>query len=86
MPATRQDISKWLDKLFADENLTHMIVKCDTFDAARGDSDCDYPVYVTKDQDVREVERENGDRTMEVYSRNHTKTKQMVERRAFHYD
>lgn len=32
MPATRTDINGWLDELYADENLTHMIVVCDTFD------------------------------------------------------
>lgn len=84
MAATRTDISNWLDKLYADDDLTHMIVVCDTWDHE------DYPVYVTKDQDVQEEREKHSNasmqRVMEVYSKSHTKESQMAEFRAFHYD
>lgn len=87
MPATRADINKWLDKLYEDSDLTHMIVKCDSFDYHGNAGDqCCYPLYVDKDQNVRTVDEKNNDRTMEVYSRNHTREEQMAELRAYHYD
>jgi hypothetical protein len=58
-----------------------MIIKCDG--SFHG---CCYPVYVDADQDVHDVERINDDRTMEVYSRNHTREEQLSVRRAFNYD
>lgn len=84
MAASRQDIAGWLDEMYGNENITHMIVVCDTFDFD------DYPVFVSKGEDVQEKEAEfrgkEMQRVMEVYSRNHTKEEQLAERRAFHYD
>jgi hypothetical protein len=84
MAANRMDIERWLKKLYEDDSLTHMIVVCDDFDWE------DYPVYVSKHEDVRKKKAEFAEksmqRVMEVYSRNHTLEEQMAERRAFHYD
>lgn len=80
--ADRHEIEGWLDRLYADPSCTHMIVKCDTFEA-HGEG-C-YPVYVQAGEDVR-ARAAAGDRTMEVYSAAHTREEQMRERRAFHYD
>jgi hypothetical protein len=60
MAAMLEDIKNWFDIGAADPDVTHMVVKMDMFDYE------DYPVYVTKDQDVHKVARE-GERTMEVY-------------------
>jgi hypothetical protein len=84
MPATRDKISTWLDVLYgpSGSNLTHMIVKCDSFDR----EECCYPVYVTNEQDVRDVEADNSDRTMEVYSKSLTKDEQLnTSARVFNY-
>jgi len=81
--ATRTDISGWLDKLYSSESLTHMVVVCDTYDWE------DYPIYVAKDEDVREVavaHSANMQRVMEVYSKSLTKEAQLAEPRAFHYE
>lgn len=84
MAASRESIERWLDQLYNDDNLTHMIVVCDDFDYE------DYPVYVSQEEEVREREQYYRDasmqRVMEVYSRNHSREAQMRERRAFHYD
>lgn len=84
MTATRQDITGWLQKLYANDDYTHMIVACDTYDHDN------FPVYVTKDEDVKEREKELRSHDMqmvdEVYSKNHTLEEQMAEHRAFHYD
>ena len=81
---SRAAIGSWLHQLYADADLTHMLVVCDTFDWN------DYPVYVTRHQDVREREKYYRDasmqRVMEIYSANHSWEAQMAEDRAFHYD
>ena len=65
MAATIQDIYRWLEKANFD-GCTHVIVVCDTYDHSY------YPVYVTEDEDVREVEKkyqgQNMQQVMEVYS------------------
>lgn len=48
MAATRMDILRWIDQ--RPEDATHMIVVCDTYDWE------DFPVYVTANEDVHEVE------------------------------
>jgi hypothetical protein len=64
--ATLSDINTWWDRGAADPNYTHMIVVCDTYDWE------DYPVYVSKYENVREVhEKHNGknmQKVMEVYN------------------
>jgi len=81
--ATREEISKWLDEMYSEPKYTHMIVVCDTFDYS------DYPVYVSSDQDVREIHEKQGAGTfsqvMEVYSKELTKESQLNERRAFNF-
>lgn len=83
MGTTRQDINKWFDE-GVKKKATHMIVVCDTFDHE------DYPVYVKKDEKVREVyDKYNGpnmQRVMEVYSLSKPKKTQLDEERAFHFD
>ena len=88
---TRQMIKGWLNdpnrgKIYGNtlEDITHMLVVCDTFDWE------DYPVYVTKDEDVRkkydEYNGPNMQKVMEVYSYSHNLEDQLNEGRAFHYD
>jgi protoheme ferro-lyase len=80
---TQQEIRNWLEKT-REKKATHMIVVCDSF------SHEDYPVYVTKKQDVREIFREydgkNMQRVMEVYSFKKDLETQLNEPRAFHFD
>lgn len=84
MAASRKDINGWLDRLYESDAYTHMIVVCDTYDWE------DYPVYVKKNEDVKDREAyfktASMQRVMEVYSKNHTREEQMAEHRAFHYD
>jgi hypothetical protein len=62
---TKPIIRKWFEE-GNNENNTHMFVVCDTFDWE------DYPVYVTKDQNVhKQYEQYHGSnmqKVMEVYS------------------
>ena len=80
MAATKQDIMRWF-KNGVDEKQTHMIVVCDCYDYE------DYPVYVGKDEDVREIEKYyNGKELqaiMEVYNLRMDLDSQMEEYRAF---
>lgn len=81
--ASIETISRWLDTMYADEDTTHMIVVCDTYDYE------DYPVYVDRTQNVRNVEKKyygNMQKVMEVYSRKLTKEAQLEQFRAFNYD
>lgn len=82
--ATKDDIRTWLT--YAKEqqpSCTHMLVVCDTFDHD------DYPVYVTMDEDVRDVARAhdgvNMQQLMEVYDLSMDIETQLAETRAFHY-
>lgn len=83
MAASREDIKKWF-KEGKKRGATHMIVVCDTFDYE------DYPVFVEKDQKVREVFEEYNDKNMqkvmEVYSLSRDIESQLNEHRAFHFD
>jgi hypothetical protein len=89
MPASRDDIRRWLDAARA-ENATHLIVKCDTFDYTGGRSDgCCYPIPVRHGEDVREKAVANGDRLMEIYSLTgtHSVEEQLATSgRVFNYD
>jgi hypothetical protein len=80
---TKDKIRSWLERA-KQENATHMLVVCDTFDYE------DYPVFVSESENVREVESKfdgtNMQRVMEVYSLNMDIEKQLSEYRAFHYD
>ena len=83
MAASYSDILGWLNSGKNSEN-THMIVVCDDFDYE------DYPVYVGKNEDVREIYNKyngkNMQRVMEVYSYSLPLDEQMKERRAFHFE
>ena len=62
---------------------THCIVVCDTFDYE------DYPIYVSKKQDVREMVKkydgQNMQRVMEVYNLKKPLEKQLATHRNFEY-
>ncbi|HPG64846.1 MAG TPA: hypothetical protein PLE82_05865 [Saccharofermentans sp.] len=82
MAASRQTIMDWFNGSYI-ENATHMIVVCDEYDWD------DYPVYVSAEQDVREVEAEYRakpmQRVMEVYKLSMSLDEQMAQHRAFNY-
>jgi hypothetical protein len=79
---TQDDIREWL-KRGVKEKQTHVIVVCDTYDHE------DYPVFVGKDKDVREIaakyQGQNMQRIMEVYNLSLPLEDQLKEVRAFHY-
>lgn len=87
MPATQQVLSRWFDEGLS-LGASHMIVKCDDFDYRGNEDDqCCYPVYVSPGQDVRKIDHENTDRTMEVYSFAIPKDEQIrAAGRVFNYD
>lgn len=65
MAADRKQIREWLQRAKKDD-ATHLVVVCDTFDYEN------YPVYVYRDEDVREVaaryDNKNMQRVAEVYN------------------
>lgn len=75
-------IHDWL-KEGKKKKATHCIIVCDTFDYE------DYPVYVSKNQNVREIEKkydgQNMQRVMEVYDLKKPLEKQLVTSRNFSY-
>ena len=79
---SKDTIRQWLQQGI-DENQTHVIVVCDTFDYE------DYPVYVDETEDVREVEKkyngQNMQRIMEVYNLKMNIEDQLNQYRAFNY-
>jgi len=93
---TKQEIREWfvrpffakgekrLKNMCGKKRITHMLVVCDDFDYQ------DYPVYVTRAENVREVynkyDGKNMQRVIEVYSYNHGLEEQLNEERAVHYD
>jgi hypothetical protein len=85
MSTTKETISNWFDEGIK-RGATNMIIVCDSYDHI------DYPVYISPDQSVRDVETEykNGkhsmQRIMEIYSLRGDKNSQMNEYRAFHYE
>jgi len=64
MAATKEDIQRWIEEA-KEENATHMIVVCDTYDYD------DYPVNVLPGDDLKEKVAEyngkNMQKIMEVY-------------------
>ncbi len=80
---TQQEIKEWLERK-SSKDITHMIVVCDTFSYE------DYPVYVSRNQNVREVfeeyNRKDMQKVMEVYSYKRSLEDQLNEGRAFHFD
>lgn len=82
MATTTENIREWLNN--ADKTHTHVIVVCDTFDYD------DYPVYVNKDENPREIAKKydgkNMQKIMECYSLSIDIEQQLRERRAFHWE
>lgn len=66
MAATKEDLRRWFEEGAAMQNVTHMIVVCDTFDYD------DYPVYVIRGEDIeKKVEfhsKQAMQTIMEVYN------------------
>jgi len=79
---TRNELSDWFDEGLK-EKATHMIVVCDTYDYE------DYPVFVSANEDVREIEKEHKGKSMqmimEVYNLSMNKEEQIAAVRAFNY-
>jgi len=78
---TKQDIREWLEE-GQEQGATHVIVMCDTFDWS------DYPVFVSPDEKVREVEEEkrgNMQTVIEVYNLSMDLDEQLNEFRAKNY-
>lgn len=76
---TRRQINEWI-KDAKEQQATHMLVVCDTFDWE------DYPVFVKQTEDVNEVIHryaDNMQKVEEVYNLSLDIEKQLIERRAF---
>ncbi len=82
MTATRQDIERWLQSA-KEKGATHLIIVVDMYDHDN------YPVYVSKDKDVREEEERIASQSMqgvdEVYNMSMDIESQLSEQRAFNY-
>lgn len=83
MATTREEIKEWLQR-GKEQEATHMLVVCDTFDHE------DYPVFVLPGEDVRaEYDKYNGkdmQRVMEVYSYARSLDEQLAATRVFNFD
>ncbi len=83
MAANYNDIKQWFNEGASNPDNTHMIIVCDTFDYN------DYPVYVTKSEDVRKIESEykgkSMQKVMEVYNLKADRDKQLGQKRNFNY-
>lgn len=82
MATTQAEIREWCLRGIT-EDATHMIVVTDTFDWE------DYPVYVSKTQNVKEIEEKydgsNMQKVMEVYNLQIDLEPQLNEIRSFNY-
>lgn len=82
MSTSKDTLKMWFQRGVR-EGKTHMIVVCDTYDWV------DFPVYVSPEEDVREVEAKYGgvnmQKIMEVYNLNLNMDAQMAQHRAFNY-
>lgn len=83
MAANYSDIKSWFEDGVSQKNKTHMIIVCDTFDYD------DYPVYVSEDENVHEIQNEydNKDmqKVMEVYNLSKDMEQQLSMTRCFCY-
>lgn len=79
MAATKENISKWFDA-GVKKDATHLIVVCDAFE------NCDYPVFVTANQDVlkerRDIDEMDMQRVVEIYNLTRDKSGQLAEKRS----
>jgi hypothetical protein len=80
MATTKDVLRNWFEQGKSNPNITHMIIKWDSFDGE------DYLVYVTKDQNAHLVDQKNVEKTMECYSMSLPIEDQLNEHRAFHWD
>lgn len=82
MAATRKEIREWFLE-GKKKKATHLIVVCDSFSYE------DYPVFVSKEEDVHKVFEEYNDKdmqkVMEVYNLSLGLEEQMKEHRAFNF-
>ena len=82
MGITMETLKRWFQR-GVEQEATHLIVVCDTFDWE------DYPVYVTKEQNVHEVEEHyknsSMQKVMEVYNLKMDMDTQMAEHRSWNY-
>jgi hypothetical protein len=79
---TKHTLRGWFAEGLRDPEITHMIVKWDTYDGP----DANYPIYVRRGQDPREVAAKNKDRTVECYSMELPWETQAEEFRARHWE
>lgn len=81
MATSKQTISKWFKEGIG--NASHMIVVTDGFDLS------DYPVYVKKEEDVREIAKKydgkDMQKIMEVYNLSLPLKEQLDAKRVFNY-
>jgi len=79
---SKAEIASWL-KRGVDQNATHCIIVCDTFDYT------DYPVYVKEGENVKEIEatynKKSMQRVMEVYNLKEDLTAQLALERVSNY-
>lgn len=84
MSTTKEELKSWFEA-GTKQGATHMLVCWDSFDRDGGD----YPVYITKDQNVRQEvirrQKEHGERIIEVYSYKKTWDEQS-DRLVWNYD
>ena len=82
MSTSKDTLKTWFQR-GVKQGATHMIVVCDTYDWV------DFPVYVSPEEDVREVEAKYGgvnmQKIMEVYNLNLNMDAQMAQHQAFNY-
>ena len=81
---TLNQISEWFDRAKEEENATHMLIVCDTFDYE------DYPVVVHKGTDIKKKvleynNRKNMTKVMEVYDLSQDKEEQLGQFRSLNY-
>lgn len=82
MATTKGDIERWLQRGKV-LKATHVIIVTDTYDHS------DYPVYITSEQDAREIYKQhngpNMQRVMEVYKLDMDWETQLNQHRAFNF-
>jgi len=79
MSTSVADLRGWFNQGLQ-QNATHMIIMCDTFDYE------DYPVYVSRGENPRDVQTPSMGRIMECYSMALPFEQQAAEYRASHWE
>jgi len=82
MKTTLKEIQGWLERAI-ERKATHLIVACDTFDHE------DYPVFVSKNENVRDIYNQrhniNMQRVVEVYDLSKNIQTQLMEVRSMNF-